>query len=326
MNKVLLVMPFFNSYHKKIKKEIEELGYEVQVVRDSSTFVKIIHLKFISKKLYFLYMQVIWPLIFKFKTRRKYDYLFVIKGEELTPHLCKHLLANCVSQKSVLYLWDSIAHNPRTSEVLKYFTFCFTFDDDDSKNEKYRFELFPLFYSEEFSSSKVYKKAEAQYDFMCIGSFKEERADFLRSIESKFEPHNYRYLFKLYLPWNQYIRKLVSQPDFYPKYGKYIFVRKMALSTVAEITHNSKVVVDVPDKIQSGLTMRTFEALGAHKKLLTTNYNVKNYSFYLPENIKVNLNDMTDDFITSSYVNHGDVTELRSIKNWVASIMNKLNS
>ena len=39
--------------------------------------------------------------------------------------------------------------------------------------------------------------------------------------------------------------------------------------------------------MQKGLTLRVFEAIGAGKKLITTNQYIQNYSFYNPNNIYI---------------------------------------
>ena len=48
---------------------------------------------------------------------------------------------------------------------------------------------------------------------------------------------------------------------------------------------NSRCILDSPQAGQLGLTIRVLEALGAKKKLITTNKDIKNYDFYKEENI-----------------------------------------
>lgn len=328
MKSVLLIMPFFNSYHTIIKDEIEKMGYKVKVVRDSSVFVKFVHLRFLSQRLYDFYMNSIWPILFKQRTKGVYDYLFVIKGQELTPALCDYLQNGCKIKNSILYLWDSIAHNPKTTKILDCFKHCYTFDDADSNKGFYKLEHLPLFYSNSFNTTEQGDAENIRYDFICIGSFKEERAHFLEQIENEFKNKGHTFFFKLYLPWNQYLRKILTSPGFFSRYRKYIFVRKMDLESVAILTRQSRIVVDVPDKIQSGLTMRTFEALGSGKKLLTTNMNVRSYSFFLSGNVATSINEVDDLFINTKYTELDSVSsrDLRSVTEWVSLIMSKLTS
>ncbi|HGL6801943.1 TPA: hypothetical protein ACKFUK_001054 [Citrobacter amalonaticus] len=328
MKSVLLIMPFFNSYHTIIKDEIENMGYKVKVVRDSSVFVKLTHLRFLSERIYDFYMNTIWPILFKLRTKGEYDYLFVIKGQELTPALCDYLQNGCKTINSILYLWDSIAHNPKATKILDYFKHCYTFDDADSNKGAYKLEHIPLFYANLFNAVEQEEVGNIKYDFICIGSFKEERAYFLEQLENEYKNGGYSFLFKLYLPWNQYLRKILTSPGFFSRYRKYIFVRKMGLTSVATLTKQARIVVDVPDKIQSGLTMRTFEALGARKKLLTTNMNIRSYSFFFSGNIATNINEVDDLFINSDYteLDSESSRDLRSVTEWVSLMMSKLTS
>ena len=54
---------------------------------------------------------------------------------------------------------------------------------------------------------------------------------------------------------------------------------------VTDYIGNSRVVLDLPHPMQTGLTMRTIEAIGSKKKLITTNVDIVNYDFYNPKNI-----------------------------------------
>ena len=66
----------------------------------------------------------------------------------------------------------------------------------------------------------------------------------------------------------------------------------------------SKAVIDSHHPSQSGLTIRTLETLGAKRKLITTNVNVKQYDFYRESNILVVDRSnpvVTSDFLASEY-------------------------
>ena len=47
-----------------------------------------------------------------------------------------------------------------------------------------------------------------------------------------------------------------------------------------DVVRSSRAVLDIQHFKQTGLTMRTLETLGAGKKLITTNPDVKEYDFY----------------------------------------------
>ena len=63
--------------------------------------------------------------------------------------------------------------------------------------------------------------------------------------------------------------------------------KKLPRDVFYKILAKSKAVVDVQMKNQSGLTMRTIEALHFEKKLITTNPAILEYEFYTDNNICV---------------------------------------
>jgi hypothetical protein len=70
--------------------------------------------------------------------------------------------------------------------------------------------------------------------------------------------------------------------------------------------------------------MRTFEALGSGRKLITTNKNILNYPFYNPNNILVIDRDQfnfNEDFFNLNYLNYDETfySEM-SINGWLEFI------
>ena len=55
---------------------------------------------------------------------------------------------------------------------------------------------------------------------------------------------------------------------------------------ILDYYQKSKVILDINHPYQRGLTLRTFEALGA-KKIITTNQEIKKFPFYNENNVFV---------------------------------------
>ena len=68
---------------------------------------------------------------------------------------------------------------------------------------------------------------------------------------------------------------------------KNISFKPKSSKELSEIVSESKVILDVNDIKQQGLTIRTLETLLAGKKIITTNADIINYDFYNPENVCV---------------------------------------
>jgi len=93
---------------------------------------------------------------------------------------------------------------------------------------------------------------------------------------------------------------------------------------ILNIISKSKTVLDIQHPDQSGLTMRTIEMLGAKRKLITTNSNIRNYDFYRKKNIYIIDRDnpkLDKSFFQSNYKNLSkDVYQKYSLENWLKTI------
>lgn len=83
--------------------------------------------------------------------------------------------------------------------------------------------------------------------------------------------------------------------------------------------------MDVQHPKQIGLTLRCLETLGAKRKLITTNQDIRNYDFYNPNNILVvdrNNPVVPNGFLNTPYteVNKG-IYDKYSITSWVKHIL-----
>src|SRR5690606_9294119 len=78
---------------------------------------------------------------------------------------------------------------------------------------------------------------------------------------------------------------------FNPGFGrfgkKYVNFTGMKLSEVVDRIAESRAVIDVNRPNQMGLTMRTIEAVGAQRKLITTNVDIVNYDLYQPRSVLI---------------------------------------
>ena len=63
--------------------------------------------------------------------------------------------------------------------------------------------------------------------------------------------------------------------------------KTIALNIVNEYIEKSNVLLDIHRENQNGLSFRVFESMGLHKKLITTNSDIKNYDFYNENNILI---------------------------------------
>jgi hypothetical protein len=121
-----------------------------------------------------------------------------------------------------------------------------------------------------------------------------------------------------------YYFKKIFDPQFGNFDIKKLQYKSLSLSQVISLYEKSNIILDINHPSQRGLTMRTFEALGAKKKLITTNENIIHYRFYNKKNILI-LNRNNPE-IDSSFFNNQfepydkELIEKMSITGWIYSI------
>ena len=90
------------------------------------------------------------------------------------------------------------------------------------------------------------------------------------------------------------------------------------------IMNDSRVLLDIAQPKQDGLSFRIYEAMALEKKIITTNKSVVTYDFYKPENIFVWQNEGTvppKEFFTFPYSPlQASITEKYSLEHWVKKI------
>lgn len=78
---------------------------------------------------------------------------------------------------------------------------------------------------------------------------------------------------------------------------------------------------------QTGLTLRTMEALFFNKKLITNNSSIMQYDFYHPNNILI-IRDEADidlDFFLKPFINRDEYLEKYKIGTWLENLVRKNN-
>ncbi len=215
------------------------------------------------------------------------------------------------SARFVLYYWDSLqTHDYRG--YLKYFDWAFTFDSRDSK-EVAGLRYLPLFYSERFRSLR---RAQSQvYDISFVGVAvtvsRYERLEELRNWARRSGVSFFDYVVVspfLYAKWLLRGRRLRN-----------VHFKSLTEEALLGIYGSSRSVLDLPNNPQSGYTMRTFEALGSHRKLVTANQNIVNEDFYTPESVFVidARREFPDRSFLHAQADFSPALERYSLRNWI---------
>lgn len=215
----------------------------------------------------------------------KYDFIFFIKGESISPAIVQKLRDTHPESKIVMYYWDSIANNQNAKSLLGCFDKVFSFDKNDCKTMNLKF--LPLFYIPQYAEIAD-KKVQQKYDLMFAGTTHSERYEFVNGIAEQITKQGGKCFTWFYFPSKVNFYKLkFDNPRFRSAKIKNFNFKSMSREELLGYYAESRIQIDMQHPKQTGLTMRTIETLGSKKKLITTNNHVKEYDFYRPENILI---------------------------------------
>lgn len=324
--RILLIMPNFFNYPDVIIEELTKQGHIVDFFDDrpsTNPIVKsIIRLK---KDVINVYIRSYFSKIISFIESKKYDVVFLISGQSLSfdERMVLELKLKQPHAKFVLYQWDSLENFPYIKKMYKYFDKCYTFDPGDAaKNRNLNF--LPLFYSKQY---KLLPKniTALKYDFCFIGTAHPKKYKFIKEISRTLAdvyPNQFIYY---YLPSRLVFlyRKILNNEFKIAKYSEFNFT-PLDSETTCNIILQSNCILDSPQANQKGLTIRAIEALGARKKLITTNSDIKNYDFYKEENIYIydGTFDLSSPFFNTGYSEiDSTIYEKYSLENWLKVIL-----
>ncbi|PHU34550.1 hypothetical protein [Pseudobutyrivibrio ruminis] len=321
MKNVLLIGMNFRDYEVAIKEELEAQGCKVDLIADNTDMISRIQ-NSISKKLGDTLLCRYQKKLVKNTRNRNYDLIIVIVGRFLLEDTLQSLRKLHPNAEFVLYLWDDINRVANYNVSNQYFERIYTFDLNDVKN--YELEFLPLFYLDRY---RDIKSNDFKYDVYSAMNDHSDRVKVASSFVKKYP--DFRTKVQFVTNW----RNVKERRNCIKESGKdKIFFQSKDLDKKDMLNDmkNSKAFLDVPFKGQNGLTIRTFESIAGHKKLITTNENVKLYDFYSPENIFIidSENPVIDEkFFSRNYEElPEDVYEKYSVRAWVKVLLTGENN
>ena len=319
--KILFIAPAFFGYEKEIKCRLKNLGASVDYFDDrpSTRAWSKIAIR-VMPRLQRREVRTYFHDLLR-RSRSDYDFVFIIKLECMPLDILLELKERNSDAKFIYYSWDSIKNNQNIKKAFHIFDSAFTFDEHDaSAFDSFKFR--PLFFLNEYRDLPT---AGGRYDLSFIGSAHSDRYLLTQKIKSAFPSENFRTFFFLYMSsrWVCALRRLFMPAFWGAKTSEFSF-KPLAKSDILEIVSASKVILDFQHPNQTGLTMRTIEMLGARRKLITTNTNVRKYDFYNPDNITIidrAAPVIQADFFDKPYVPLTEsLYEKYSIDGWIAEV------
>jgi hypothetical protein len=277
--RVLLIMPKFHEYPLFIQQGFLSLGYDVDIFFDLSANSIYQKFKNSDRALFKLYLQRFKSSILKSVINVEYNKVLVIKGSGLDSSFYRQLKDIQKDAIFYMYQWDSLT-NFDYLQVVSLFDKISTFDRSDfEKNLDKKFNYVPLFFvkSEKYNSNK-------EYDISFVGGVTLERYKWLNKLESLLIKNKLRFYFYRYISLAQYLHLLSKGILLNPFKLKF---NSLSYHQMAALFNKSKSVVDIAHGSQTGLTMRTFDALANSCKIISNNAFIMKEEFYNKSNILI---------------------------------------
>ncbi|WP_392486715.1 hypothetical protein ACER0A_002775 [Haloimpatiens sp. FM7315] len=328
--KVLYIgTPIFN-YHKKIIAEFEAQGYSVDFYNDrpsESSFIK--GMIKIKKSLLNSLIQKYFDKIMSETKDKTYDLVFIVNCKVFTPEMIRQIREIQKSARFVLYMWDSLTLYPNSRDLIPIFDTSYSFDSEDSEKIE-ALKFLPLFYCKEYEEVGQADTKERKYDIVSVCTAHPNRYKTMHELFPKLESKGIRIFSYMFLNKLQYLYNKVFVAEFKGSKSSEFKFKSLSEQENLAVLKKSNTVFDMQHNKQSGLTMRTIETLGAKRKMITTNVNIKRYDFYNENNIFVmdeNNLDKIEQFIKHEYEPISiEIYKKYSLHSWIETIINEADN
>lgn len=244
----------------------------------------------------------------------KFDYSLFILAQCYSLTFLDYVKEKTKNGVMVNYQWDGMDRFPSILERIHYFDRFFAFDPQDIK----KYHVLP---TTSFYFDFDLKKLPIEYDFYYLGAHRDDRSGILISFANFAKSMGWTVNINIALPVRRNnVAKLYPENINLLKPNEVKDFKENLLAS-----RKSKVLLDFVISEHNGLSLRTFEALGHDKKLITTNKEIIKYDFYHPNNIFILDNNFDDipEFLDKPYHHiEPKIKEKYSFGNWIKYVLN----
>ena len=344
-NNVLLVAPTINDLYKDIISQLKDWGMEVDFIEDRA---ERFDPNYIRNEWHNFYDNSFWRERFQQKLDIKwkellstqpfdknYDYLLVIDGQSVSPFLFKELKSRNHNLWAANYLFDSTTSLYRFQVNFNHFNLVASFDLRDC--EKYGLLFLPIYWCEQQMPQAK------EYDLFGFGTYSSSRYALFNKVNNVAKELKLKSYIKLYCMeisnFRRYnckriLRKMLGLKTYISSehYNSSLITHKLLPSAeFRRLIYASEIIIDSVNFDQDGMTARFMWALGAGKKIITTNTNYHKYKCYNPEQVYIvdNLSSINCPTFLKFLQSHNTITDKQKeilapwrIDRWIATLLN----
>lgn len=301
---ILLICEHFYNYDIAVRDELLRLGAKSVYLHDikwmSGSFRERITFIGLIRWLRNPRMRSAWTKeLIRDIGERTFDTMLCIPLPTFTKDFMNWIRQRNPYIKTFLFLWDKQSDlDVHFSDYFPLFDKVVSFDRDDAR--KFGINYFPDFYL----PTRPIEWDKCKYDISFVGTCNSRNTRNRAALMDKVQQfcNTNGLICRLYLRFygavtqepsadighrirhffTQYRSKHNSYSKFKMKYqGKpFYYEESIDLNTVNEIYRSSRVILDLNHRDRQGMTINAITALALGKKLITTNYRIKEESFY----------------------------------------------
>lgn len=338
--RILFIANHAAGLYKEIEAELLRKGHSVITIKDElfrfdPALKTGVNVPYIKKILWNRNANRYWGE--KFNTMPElnncFDMLLALSGMSVTEALVNRLKQRNPQMRTVLYTWDGCDFYD-FKRHFPYIDKCYTFDLQDTiKNTKWK--LLPIYYSLPPETN-----VNRHYDLFCVGSNHDGRYSFIKKLLPQLDGVNFYFRIVapeikldikdyLYLLFKSSQKRKERKEEVAFSQGKenpeLLLRGGMPMTDYMEKLNESHCILDDQREGQSGLTARFMWALGAKKKVITTNKWALQYPFVSQEQVAIISKEtpiLPMDFLYKDIdKEHYSDVKCYSISNWVNKLL-----
>jgi hypothetical protein len=281
-SRVLLVCPETFDYHRLLHDELRALGAEVDMFAEPLERTRLAVVRRLGPQRLEAHKDVFRRKVLASAAKSQYDHVVVIRGEFLNRATCQELRRLQPRARLVSYQWDPLACFDYRS-MIDCFDQVTSFDRADCQALGLRY--MPLFYSHNYAKWR-HAAGTPRWDLSFVGTLHSDRWQIALKLAEQAQEAGLSIFFYIYMKWSSYLKQAWIQ-RIIPRRVPFLSLRIMSTARLEELVGQSRAVVDINKPEQTGLTIRTLETLGAGRKLITTNAQIRLEPFYSPNMVDV---------------------------------------
>ncbi|ULJ65655.1 hypothetical protein MIS33_05190 [Wielerella bovis] len=329
---IIMGMPNFHDVHKMVEANLRFCGFEViNLTEDDSQF------RYPSL---WARLKTQWRKhVLKDKTAKRYakvpylkqcldkklatysggaDFALLISGDFFHPEILRYIRSK--SRHGVVnYQWDGLERYPEIWQCIAEFDRFYVFDSDDLNRPDYSFLPATSFYFDHC----ITPSAVSSQTLFFAGSHQPHRAKIVQDFAQFASDTGWQVDFRIMWADN---RNMQQARRCYPCENIRLTHRGKTYAEYLTDAQQAGILVDFLENVHNGLSLRTFEAFGYRKKLITTNHHVATYDFYHPNNIYILTADNfagVAEFLAKPYQALDDkIYEKYRFTNWLRYVLN----